>query len=423
LHIGTARTALFNYLFAKATGGIFMVRIEDTDKARNKPEYEKNIIESIHWLGMEWDEFYRQSEQVSNHTKALKKLIVEGKAYVSKENSKIHPGETVEVVRLKNAGSIVAFEDVIHGTIKTDTTDLGDFVIARAIDDPLYHLAVVVDDGETGITHIIRGDDHISNTARQILILEALGYTRPQYAHVPLILAPNRSKMSKRDGATAIDEYKNLGFLPDAVVNYLALMGWNPGTPQEIFTLEELVKAFHMNKFQKGGAIFDMTKFLWYNREHIKRLSDDAFAKQLSSFGVNADPRLIPLLHDRVHTFGEARELLASDEFSFLGTITKLDAGILVPIVKGEKGSVENTKSNLQKIYDLLSPLVESRWTSQSVKELVWPYAEIQGKSNVLWPMRVALTGKEKSPDPFTVSGLIGKNETLTRLHTAIEAL
>jgi glutamyl-tRNA synthetase len=422
LHIGTARTALFNYLFAKHTGGTFLMRIEDTDRERSTKEFEKNILDGLAWLGLTWDELSRQSERTDIYKAKLKTLVDSGKAYISQEPAKDDPSRTVEVVRLKNPGTHVTFTDIIRGEITTDTTDLGDFVIARAIDDPLYHFAVVVDDGEMDITHVIRGEDHISNTARQILILEALGYTRPQYAHLPLILAPDRSKLSKRHGATSLDEYRSLGFIPEAICNYLAFLGWNPGTEQEVFSLEELAQAFDLNKVQKGGAIFDLVRFTWYNREHLKRLSEEDFTQRLQDFGLTPDLRLVPLLHERVSTLKEAADFLVGDEFSFLNTKPTLSASIL-PKVKGEQASAETTKRHLHALQDLLAPIDASQWNMASVKDAVWAYAEEQGKGLVLWPMRVALTGKEKSPDPFTVAELLGREETLARLQSAYEFL
>lgn len=423
LHIGTARTTLINYLFAKSTGGTFVVRVEDTDKERSKPEFEKNILDGFTWLGLTWDEFYRQSERTDIYKKALARLIKEDKAYVSKEPGKKDPNETVEVVRLRNPGGTVTFDDVVRGPITTDVSDLGDFVIARAIDDPLYHFAVVVDDGETGITHVIRGDDHISNTPRQILILEALGYTRPIYAHLPLVLAPDRSKLSKRHGATALDDYRAMGFIPEGLTNYLAFLGWNPGTEQEIFTLEELSRAFKLEQLQKSGAIFDMTRLSFVNREHLKRLSETEFAKRLADFGVTADSRLLPLLHERVSTLKEAADLLLSDEFAFLGTAPVQDATLLVPRVKDREVSRGETAEHLGTVLSLLEAISPSQFTAEAVKEVVWPYAEKEGKGVVLWPMRVGLTGKERSPDPFTVAALLGKEETVARLTAARTAL
>lgn len=419
LHIGTARATLFNFLFARHTGGTFVMRIEDTDKERSRPEFERDIIDGLTWLGLSWDEFYRQSERTSVYTNALTRLIDEGKAYISKEPSKQDPAQTVEVVRLRNRGGALTFTDLIRGEITTDVSDLGDFVIARSMNDPLYHLAVVIDDGEMGITHVIRSDDHISNTPRQILIMEALGYERPVYVHQPLVLAPDRSKLSKRHGATSLGEYREKGFIKEAIINYLAFLGWNPGTDQEIFTLPELVEAFDIDKLQTSGAIFDMTRLTWYNREHIKRLSPQEFALRLQEFGVHADATIVPLLHDRVSTLEEARTLIESGEFSFMEAVSLHEAKLLVP----KEGSPETTKQHLGALISLLEPLPSSQWNMGGVKEVVWDYAETKGKGAVLWPMRVALTGKAKSPDPFTVAGLIGKDATLIRLRAAAASL
>ena len=424
LHIGTARATLFNFLFARATGGTFIMRIEDTDRERSTHEFEKNIIEGLHWLGIEWDEFYRQSERTLIYTKALLRLIAEDKAYVSKEPAKDDPTRTVELVRLRNPGKPIEFEDMLRGSITTDPSDLGDFVIGRAIDDPLYHLAVVVDDFEMGITHIIRSDDHISNTPRQILIAEALGYPRPKYIHQPLVLAPDRSKLSKRHGATGIEEYKALGFIPEAIVNYLAFLGWNPGTEKEIFTMSELVGAFTLEKLQKSGAIFDMTKFLWYNREHIRLLTPEDFAARLTAFAAEApDPRLLPLLQERCSTLREAVDLLAGDEFAFLKNEYHVNPKMLIPRTKDNSVTEAETKERLLKIHTLLHEATPGNFTIESVKNAVWDYAEEVGRGKVLWPMRVALTGAERSPDPFTVASLLGRDETLSRLEKAANTL
>jgi glutamyl/glutaminyl-tRNA synthetase len=239
LHIGTARTALFNYLFARQNNGKFILRIEDTDRARSTAEFEQNILDGLAALGLKADgKITRQSERIDLYRDKIKQLIDSGRAYVSSESV----GTNREVIRLKNDGIQVTFQDLIHGEITFDTTELGDLVIAKKIDEPLFHLTVVVDDAEMGITHVIRGEDHISNTARQILIQEALGYWRPAYAHLPLILAPDRSKLSKRHGATAVSDFLAQGYLPAALVNFMALLGWSPqagpqGTDQEVFDM------------------------------------------------------------------------------------------------------------------------------------------------------------------------------------------
>ena len=424
LHIGTTRTTLFNYLFAKATGGTFVMRIEDTDRDRSRPEFEKNILDGLAWLGLSWDEFYRQSERTEIYHHALSKLIGKKKAYISKEPAKDDASRTVEVVRLRNPKKPVTFEDIIRGPITVDPSDLGDFVIARSITDPLYHFAVVVDDGEMGITHVIRGEDHISNTPRQILIMEALGYPRPKYAHLPLILAPDRSKLSKRNGATSLDEYKTLGFIPEGLVNFLALLGWNPGTEQELFSMEELIAAFSLDKLQKSGAIFNIDRLTWFNKEHLKKLSASSYEKRLADFiGKVPDKRLVPLLHERSSTLKEAAELLEGDEFAFLEGQYHVDPNMLIPRAKNEQVSAADTKERLLTILKMLHEAPSSSFTAEEVKNIVWEYAEKEGRGKVLWPMRVALTGAERSPDPFTVASLLGRDETLSRLEKAANTL
>ena len=260
-HVGSARTALFNFLFARKNNGKFILRIEDTDKERSKKEFEDDIFESLEWLGLKHDELYRQSERGEVYKSYIEKMLDEGSVYESDD----------KVIRFKNPNKKIKFNDLIRGEIEFDTTELEDFVIAKSVNEPLYHLAVVIDDFESGITHVIRGEDHISNTARQILIQEAIGAPRPIYAHLPLILAPDRSKLSKRKHgeSVSLDYYRNKGYSPAAIINYLALLGWNPGTEQEIFTLEELIKVFDLSRVHKGGAIFDEKKLAWVNRKHF----------------------------------------------------------------------------------------------------------------------------------------------------------
>ncbi|KKR31046.1 MAG: hypothetical protein A3C62_00575 [Candidatus Zambryskibacteria bacterium RIFCSPHIGHO2_02_FULL_39_16] len=270
LHIGTARTTLFNYLFAKQRGGKFILRIDDTDRERSTKAFEQNILDGLIWLGLEHDELYRQSEREDIYKKFLKQMLDSGFVYISKEEV-TEAGQRNEVIRLKNPNKKVVFEDLVRGSVEFDTTELGDFVVAKSLEEPLYHLASVVDDHEMAITHVIRGEDGISNTPRQILIQEAIRATRPIYAHLPLILASDRSKLSKRKHGEAvwIDTYKNKGYSPQAIINYLALLGWNPGTNQEIFTLDELIKVFDISRVHKGGAIFDEKKLAWVNRKHF----------------------------------------------------------------------------------------------------------------------------------------------------------
>ena len=260
-HVGGARTALYNFLFARKNNGKFILRIEDTDKERSKKEFEDDIFESLEWLRLKYDKSYRQSERGEVYKNYIEKMLSNGSVYEAED----------KVIRFKNPNKKIKFNDLVRGEIEFDTTELKDFVIAKSMDEPLYHLAVVVDDLESDITHVIRGEDHISNTPRQILIQEAIGAPRPIYAHLPLILAPDRSKLSKRKHgeSVSLDYYREKGYSPAAIINYLALLGWNPGTEQEIFTLEELIKVFDLARVHKGGAIFDEKKLAWVNRKHF----------------------------------------------------------------------------------------------------------------------------------------------------------
>ena len=285
LHLGAYRTAIFAYLHAKKHGGKFIVRIEDTDKERSKKEYEENIMESLHWMNLEHDEFYRQSENVETHKKYLEKMIENGNAYVSKEEAKDGSGVIKEIVRFKNPNIDVTFNDLIKGEVTMNTKDLGDFVLAKNLNEPLFHLAVVVDDFEEGVTHVIRGEDHVSNTPRQILIQRAIDAPTPIYAHLPLVLGPDKLKLSKRRGALPITEYQKQGFLPEAILNGIAFVGWNPGTEKEIFTHDELVEAFDLERVQKSPAVFNETKLEWFNKEHMNKLPYQEIEKNILEFG------------------------------------------------------------------------------------------------------------------------------------------
>ncbi len=426
MHIGTVRTALFNYVFSKQSGGTYLVRVEDTDKERNKEEWVDAIWRDFEWCNLQPDAKYIQSEHISRHRELLLKLVEEGKAYISREPKKDDPFQTVEVVRLRNAGQNVTFTDVIRGEVSFDTSELGDFVIARSIDDPLYHFAVVVDDGDAGVTHVIRGDDHISNTPRQILILEALGFKRPVYAHLPLILAPDRSKLSKRKHGASLENYRKQGFLPEAILNYLALLGWNPGTEKEMFTVDELVKEFSLERVHKAGAVFDIEKMKWFNHEYIKLLSIEEYETGLAAF-IESRGETVPSyisdicveLRNRAQTYGEAADLLSQGEFSFMEDTIPAPSKEL--LVQGAKAEAEVVKANLQELPALLAAV--EPFTAESVKEAVFPYATEKGRASVLWPMRVALSGKEKSPDPFTLAGLVGKEQALERIAAAVAVL
>ncbi len=409
LHSGSYRTAIFSYLYARKHVGKFILRIEDTDRARSTKENEENILESLKWLGLDYDEFYRQSEHVERHKEVLQKLIAEDKAYISKEASKDGSGEIKEIVRFRNPNIDITFQDEIKGGITINTTDLGDFVLAKNINEPLFHLAVVVDDFDEGVTHVIRGDDHVSNTPRQILIARAIGATPVVYAHLPLVLGPDKLKLSKRRGALPVTSYRDTGYLPEALLNMVAMTGWNPGTEQELFTRDELVQVFDLTKVQKSPAIFNPEKLNWFNREYIKKLSDDNFSKICESwYGTKLPEKVLPIVRERINNFGDIKLMKEAGELEYFFSSPKI-----------EKDMLKNSE-HFTEIIKLLEPIPEAQFTKEKIKEAIMPYADEKGRGEVLWPMRVALTGKEKSPDPFTVAEVLGKNDTITRLNNAL---
>ena len=442
MHVGTARTALFNFLFAKKYGGKMVLRIEDTDKERSKKEYEDDILEGLKWLSISYDELYRQSDRTAVYKKYLEQLIASGAAKETiEENQIIPPGAHVKkitprlesVIRFNNPNKTVTFHDIIRGDISFDTTELGDFVIAKDLETPLYNLAVVADDFDMGITHIIRGEDGISNTPRQILIQEALGAPRPLYAHIPFILAPDRSKLSKRHGAVSVTEYRNLGFLPEALVNFLALIGWNPGDEREIFSLEELAKEFTLEKVQKGGAIFNVEKLRWMNGEYLKNMPIAEFKKRaleyvpdsirtLPGFNKKRFDAVLAIIGERMSTFKDIAAMAEQGEIGYYFVAPEyLKEKLLWKPARahsadGEESDFVKTKKRLEQTINILKTVEEKSFTAEKTKEALWDYATEEGRGFVLWPMRMALSGKDKSPDPFVLAEVLGKNETIQRL-------
>ena len=372
-HLGTARTALFNFLFAKKNKGKFILRIDDTDKERSKREYEVDILKSLLWLGIFWDEGpvlkstnaqaydqkylnfekdyigdygpYRQSERIEIYKKYLKELIDKDLAYfcfckkedleaqkqamisagqvpkypgicrsLSKKESFKRAEKEPFVVRLKVPSKKISFLDLLRGKIEFDLDSIGDFVISKGLEEPLYNFSTVVDDYEMKITHIIRGEDHISNTPKQIILQEALGFPRPKYLHLPLILGEDKTKLSKRHGAVSIKELKELGYLPEAIINYLALLGWWPKEDIEIFSLKELIELFEINQLQKHPAIFSFKKLDWINRIYIRKLSLEKLAQLCQSYiGEKVDfdylKRVVALFQERLSKISEIKEL------------------------------------------------------------------------------------------------------------------
>ena len=427
LHIGGVRTALFNYLFTRKNKGTYILRIDDTDKERSKKEYEQDIIEGFKLLGLTWDnkELIRQSERSQIYKNYLNKLISENKAYISKETPE-EPGDREEVIRFRNPNKKVIIEDLIRGQVTVDTTDLGDFIIAKSVDEPIYHFASVVDDFEMKITHVVRAEEHLANTPRQILIQEAIGAPRPIYAHIPLILAPDRTKLSKRHGATSLTDYVKMGYHKDALINFLAFLGWNPGGEREVYNLDELVDLFDITKVQKGGAIFNIEKLNWFNKEYISKLNDQEFDKLAKDFlpqWFANDPRYERArgtIREKVSIFGEISKMFEHGDLAFLKESINYNPDLLL---WKKSPSREESKAHLVHVRDILKDLHQDDFVVQTIRDSIWDYAEKSGRGNVLWPLRVALTGQEKSPDPFVSAYILGKDISIQRIDKAISDL
>lgn len=430
-HVGGIRSALYNYLYARKHNGKFILRCEDTDPVRSKKEYEQYFLDLFEWLGLEYDEYYRQSERTEIYKKYLLKLIAEDKAYISKEEPK-EEGQRSEVIRFRNPNKTVTFHDEVLGDISFDTTELGDFVIARELESPLYHFTVVVDDFEMGITHIIRGQEHVPNTPRQILIQEAIRAPRPIYAHASIILNAERAKLSKRDPLVRPAlEYRNDGYLPGAMLNFMALLGWNPGTDQEIFSREELISNFSLERMQKPGAVFNPEKLEWVNKEHIKRLSTEeqlAFVEQfipeeiknLPGYSRDVLARAQGSLIDHINYFGQLAEMAGKGEVGYFFADPVYPKEAL--FWKDDK-SVESTRGHLDTVLNILRELDSEKFSAEHIKSFIWDYATEKGRGNVLWPMRFALSGLQKSPDPFMLAYILGKETTIRRIENAIKTL
>jgi len=310
------------------------------------------------------------------------------------------------------------FSDLVRGQIKFDTSLLGDVVIAKDLHTPLYNFTVVIDDFEMQITHVIRGEDHIANTQKQILLQEALDLPGLQYAHLPLLLGPDRTKLSKRHGDTSMRFIKEQGYLPEAVINFLALLGWNPGDEREIFSLEELIKEFSFERIQKGGAVFNIQRLDWINGVYIRNTPLEEITKLCqpylpeSSFDLETLKRIVGLYHERLKKLSEITELT---DFFFTQTLQYEKE-----LLQWKQATDEQTKENLEKTYQLLSGVGDKDWNKEKLEQTLMPEAEkLENRGFMLWPLRVALTGKKASAGPFEVAEVLGKELTLQRIQDA----
>jgi len=471
LHIGSARTALFNYLFTKHTGGTFILRIEDTDRSRSTVESENNIIEGMKWLGLDWDEGpdiggpmgpYRQMERLNIYKKYAQKLLAENKAYhcfckseelekerevlmkegkaprysgkckkMSKaEAEKLIALNTPHVIRFAIEPKKIIVNDLIRGQVEFDSSLFGDFVMVKSDGIPIFIFSNVADDIEMKISHVIRGEDHLSNTPKQILVYEALRVAPPQFAHIPMILGPDKSKLSKRHGATSIDDYKNQGFLADAIVNFISLLGWNPGTDQEIFTRADLIKQFSLERIQKSGAVFNIEKLKWLNGNYIRNLKIDKLIElcipylQEASLMVLAPSeeelsrleKIIPLEQARIQTISEI-----SGHIDYFFKEPPIDQKLLIP----KKGNSDTTKQALNKAIEFFKTINETDFEANKLKDIWYKFCEQNNFKpiEVLWPLRAAFTGKEASVGAFEIMEILGKEKCLERINRAVSVL
>lgn len=466
-HLGGARSALFNWLFAKKHGGEIVLRSEDTDKSRSDKKYEIEIVETMRWLGLDWSEGidwekdgdswkaldrgphapYRQSERTEIYEKYLSKLLEDKKAYYcycSKEdleaekefltasglppkysgkcrNLKEAPeGKIPQSIRFRTPDKKISFEDLVRGNVSFDTSLFGDMIIAKDTKNPLYNFAVVVDDYEMEVTHVIRGEEHLANTPRQMLIQEALGFNTPTYGHLPLILAADRSKLSKRYAETAMLQYKEDGYLPEALINFLVLLGWHPSGNDEIFSLEELIKEFDVKRVQKAGAVFDPQKLDWLNGYYIRKMSPENLAERLKDF-TNTETlkddrtlKIISAVRDRMTTLKDFGTLS-----SFFHQLPAYEADLLV----WKKSDKDKTKEVLEGLLNVLGDLPESGLNKEILDAKLETLIQKFDKGTVLWPMRVALSGQSASPDPFTIAEILGREEVLKRISLAHQKL
>ena len=446
LHIGGARTALFNWLFARHEGGTFILRIEDTDLERSTKEHEQSILEGMRWLGMDWDEGpYYQTQRMDLYREHVQQLLEAGKAYPCTcapeeleakrqqalaegrkpkydgtcRNGPAHPDRPAAIRFRCPEEGVTEFHDICRGMIRFENRELDDLIIARSDGSPTYNFTVVVDDVTMRITHVIRGDDHINNTPRQVLLYQALGYPVPEFAHLPMIYGSDKKKLSKRHGATSVTEYEDMGYLPDGLVNYLARLGWSHGD-QELFSREELIGKFDLAEVGSSPSIFDFEKLGWINAQHMAKLTDeklvDAVEPFLQKLGLAvADrgyaARAIATERERARTL---TELAAVSAFYFRDRIVPDEKAAQKWLTGAPRERLIELRSALTAAEDFgekaLAALFERLLASCGCKML-----------DLAQPLRVALTGSTASPGIYEVLSILGKERTLARIDAALK--
>jgi glutamyl-tRNA synthetase len=469
LHIGGARTALFNWLFARRHSGTFVLRIEDTDAERSSWEMVSGIVEGLRWLGLDWDEGpdvggphapYFQSERIEKYRASAERLVKEGRAYFcycspetlkakredaeaagggwkydrtccsleEAENVRLESSDTPRAIRFKVPDGNTSFDDLVHGPIAFDNANIEDFVILRSDRQPTYHLSVVVDDVDMEITHVVRGDDHISNTPKQVLLYEAFQRKLPFFAHVPLILGPDKKRLSKRHGATSVMEYHRLGYLPEAMVNFLALLGWSPGDDRELFSRDELTAAFTLDGISGGNAVFNPEKLDWFNQQHISRLDTEEFARRVEPFlreaglwdGSFSGPkrawflRTLELLRPRAKKLPQVVE---DGRPFFQKEIDRDPSAVAKHLSRSE---LREPMAALREAFASAKPFDRA-----TLEGIVRSIAEQRGlkAAQLIHATRVAVTGRAASPGLFEVLELLGPERTSARLADAVELI
>jgi glutamyl-tRNA synthetase len=414
LHVGGARTALFNWLYARRHGGAFILRIEDTDVERSQPEMVTGILDGLRWLGIDWDEGpeidgphapYFQSQRLERYRAAARQLLDSGQAF-----------EDDGAIRFKVPPGKTQFTDSVHGPIEFDNEHIESFVILRSDTHPTYHLSVVVDDIDMAITHVVRGDDHISNTPKQVLLYNAFGKPAPAFAHVPLIMGPDKQRLSKRHGATSVTEYEKQGYIPEAMFNFLALLGWGTGSNDELFTREELIQRFNLEGISGGNAVFNTEKLDWFNHQHLLRLSDEELIKRLGATGLRADTRsaaILSLLRPRCKKLTDFAEQIRP----FFEDPSGYDPeGVKKHL--STPGTADHLRE-LRKVYE------QSEWNEAALEKDLRQLAESRTvkAAALIHGTRLALTGRMVSPGLFEMMVLIGRESVLRRLDRLANSL
>ena len=426
IHTGNLRTMLFNFLLARKHDGKIVLRFEDTNEEKSDAKYEDIAIQTLGELNLSYDDGpYRQSDRLEIYQKHLQDLLDRDLAYYAEESN----DGSGQVIRFRNPNKEVAFIDAVRDEITIDTSSFEDFIIARSFDSPLYHFTVVVDDMDMGVTHILRGEDHITSTPRQILLIEALGGTLPTYAHLPLIVGEDKKKLGKRHGATGWSEFREQGYLPSGFINHLALLGWNPGDDREIFALDELIKEFSVEKIQKSPATFSYQKLDDINKQHMARLSAKDYQEKVMEFlpehiktEFTAQPEMAAKITDlvikeRAHKFGEVYDMAEAGEFDYYFRRPDIDQ----ELIQFKDDGLERGKELVLAAADRLEALSKDDWQPEGIKDTLWDWTAEVGRGSVLHPMRTILSGQKQSPDPFTIAAIVGKTECLGRLRAIID--